>query len=336
MIKPNHILVSVIVPTYNRCELLRELLESLCQQSLPPDSYEIIVADNCSSDATGAMVAEMARRAACDLRYHLMPENKGPVLSRNTGAAMARGGILAFTDSDCRVSPQWLEKGVAPFSDPEVALVSGSIFDKPGQEITFFSVGGDSLRGENPVYPTANVFYRREAFFALNCFDESLFFTNFKDVGLFECGDADLAWRIHESKFKNVFVADAVVFHEVRKVSPWVWLVHQMRPRLLPVLAKRHPAFRRRFLWWGPFAMFDNFLFYLALLGSVLALLLNGWFLMLAAPMAYRMCWPGPGQEMNLRFLIRLPARLLLLLMRQTVICGSLLYGSIQARILVM
>ena len=64
--------VSVIVPTFNRCRLLRETIESLWNQTLPPICYEILVIDNLSTDGTQEMVEELQRQSPCPLVYHRM------------------------------------------------------------------------------------------------------------------------------------------------------------------------------------------------------------------------------------------------------------------------
>ncbi len=158
------ILVSVVIPTFNRRALLGEAIQSLWNQTLASECYEVIVVDNLSTDGTTAMMDELQARSPCRLVYHRMSENLGPANSRNTGVQMARGEIIAFTDSDCRVSPSWLERGLEGFKrGDDVAFVSGQTFPKPEQPLTFFSIG-NPLQGENPTYPTANIFYRKKTF----------------------------------------------------------------------------------------------------------------------------------------------------------------------------
>jgi hypothetical protein len=51
--------VTVLLPTYNRERLLKEAIESLYHQTLPPDQFVVLVIDNCSTDNTAAMIAEL-------------------------------------------------------------------------------------------------------------------------------------------------------------------------------------------------------------------------------------------------------------------------------------
>jgi len=95
--------ISVIVPVYNSRELLRHCLESIHSSTVKPD--EIIVVDDGSNDgsphvarALGARVLYTGTRAA------------GPAVARNIGAANAWGDILFFTDADCLLHPDTLDR----------------------------------------------------------------------------------------------------------------------------------------------------------------------------------------------------------------------------------
>src|SRR5687767_15928639 len=100
-------IVSVVIPTRNRSDLLRETIESVWAQTLDHAKYEILVMDNLSTDDTPAVMAELQKKSPCPLHYHIMSVNKGPAHSRNTGVKLAKAEIIAFTDSDCRVHPEW-------------------------------------------------------------------------------------------------------------------------------------------------------------------------------------------------------------------------------------
>jgi glycosyltransferase involved in cell wall biosynthesis len=84
---------SVIVPTYNRLNLLTKAIESIRNQTY--DGYEIIVVDDGSTDGTPDYLAT----AGNEVKW-LRQENKGPAAARNLGAAKATGAYLAFLDSD--------------------------------------------------------------------------------------------------------------------------------------------------------------------------------------------------------------------------------------------
>ncbi|MEU8353649.1 glycosyltransferase [Streptomyces sp. NPDC048845] len=89
---------SVIVPTYNRVDLLRYTLDSLVRQSLPRDAFEVLVVDDGSSDGTADLVASYRDRL--DLGYFFQEDRGYRVAkARNTGLRHARGPVSVFVDS---------------------------------------------------------------------------------------------------------------------------------------------------------------------------------------------------------------------------------------------
>src|SRR5713226_2419893 len=104
--------ISVIVPSYNRCGLLRQTLESLAGQHFPADDFEVVVADDGSSDGTQAMVASFAGRLR--LRY-CFQEDQGyrVAAARNAGARLATAPVLAFVDSGTLAGPDFVRGHLA-------------------------------------------------------------------------------------------------------------------------------------------------------------------------------------------------------------------------------
>ncbi|WFE28717.1 glycosyltransferase [Solwaraspora sp. WMMD791] len=89
---------TVIIPTYNRSELLSHTLESLTRQQLPADQFEVIVVDDGSTDDTADTATHFHDRL--DLRYHHQPDEGFRVAAaRNIGIADARSPICVFTDA---------------------------------------------------------------------------------------------------------------------------------------------------------------------------------------------------------------------------------------------
>lgn len=118
-------LVSVIVPAYNRADLIVDTLESVWQQTYRP--IELIVVDDGSTDNTRDRVVEWADNhdhlPDFGIRY-LRQENKGANAARNLGIQHSGGELVAFIDSDDRWLTDKLEKQVPLFfDDPEVGSV---------------------------------------------------------------------------------------------------------------------------------------------------------------------------------------------------------------------
>ena len=98
--------VSVIVPHYDDLDNLGECLSLLAVQTMPRDAFEIIVADNnshCGIAAVEEGCAGLARVVPALIQ--------GAAEARNAGVRASRGRYLAFIDSDCRPSLDWVERG---------------------------------------------------------------------------------------------------------------------------------------------------------------------------------------------------------------------------------
>jgi len=94
--------ISVVVPSYNRADLLPATLDAILAQTLPPD--EIIVVDDGSRDASLAVLQRYAPRVRA------MPiENSGELVARNTGLRAASSDLVAFCDSDDLWTPGFLD-----------------------------------------------------------------------------------------------------------------------------------------------------------------------------------------------------------------------------------
>lgn len=113
--------ISVVVCTHDRAPKLAECLASLAAQTLDRSSFEIVVVDDCSSDAT----REVAKRYAT--RVIRNAHNLGPAVSRNIGSRATTAPIIAFTDDDCVPDHDWLRELVHAFGDPAVLAVGGKI-----------------------------------------------------------------------------------------------------------------------------------------------------------------------------------------------------------------
>ena len=100
--------ISIIICSYNRCESLEKVLESVQGLNCPPGaSWETLVVDNNSSDATKATVERFVGKGRGDIRY-LFEGRQGKSHALNTGIERAAGQILAFTDDDVLFDPDWL------------------------------------------------------------------------------------------------------------------------------------------------------------------------------------------------------------------------------------
>lgn len=100
------LLISVVLCTYNRCELMASALRSVCEQTLKWMHYEVIVVDNNSTDRTRQHVSEVSQRYT-NVRY-CFEAKQGLSHGRNAGLHTARGRYVAYIDDDCTVPTEWL------------------------------------------------------------------------------------------------------------------------------------------------------------------------------------------------------------------------------------
>jgi glycosyltransferase involved in cell wall biosynthesis len=171
--------VSVVIGTYNRSEMLAAALDGLLGQESGGVSYEVIVVDNNSSDATREVVESYKAKGYENLRYIFEPK-QGVSHARNAGIGEARGEIIAFADDDVRVSKEWVARIKAAFDEhPEIDFLGGKILplwkSEPPRWLTrdhWWALAlldyGDIpfyVSADNPVcLPTANASFRSDVF----------------------------------------------------------------------------------------------------------------------------------------------------------------------------
>jgi glycosyltransferase involved in cell wall biosynthesis len=227
--------VSVVVPTFERPELLSRCLVALGAQDFDPAAYEVIVADNAASPRTRRQVEDWAGRSRVAVRYVAAGHARGPAVARNAGWRAARGGIVAFTDDDCVPDPGWLTAGVAALADG-AAGARGRIVVPLPERPTDYQRNAAAL--ETAEFATANCFYRRATLAAVRGFDER-FTVAWRE-------DSDLFFSLLERGSRLVEASGAVVVHPVRP-APWgVSLAQQRQCLFNALLYKKHPALYRR------------------------------------------------------------------------------------------
>ncbi|HLJ33501.1 MAG TPA: glycosyltransferase family 2 protein, partial [Ktedonobacteraceae bacterium] len=103
--------VSIIIPSYNRAVQLERCLRSLFALDYQQHLLEIIVVDDASTDETAAMLDRLVQEPemqGCPIHVIKHASRQGVAISRNTGAEAAKYDVLAYIDSDCVASPEWL------------------------------------------------------------------------------------------------------------------------------------------------------------------------------------------------------------------------------------
>ena len=116
---------SVVIPTYNRAAELEHTLASLAKIN-HPGSWEVIVVDNNSRDATPQVAAAAAAKFPTALRYVLEPR-AGRSAALNAGITAAKGEIIANTDDDVRFEPDWLQQAAEALVREQCDFVGGKV-----------------------------------------------------------------------------------------------------------------------------------------------------------------------------------------------------------------
>ena len=209
--------VSVIIPTRNRSELVRKVVEDLKKQDYPREKLEIIVVDQ--SD-----VFEPLLFAGENNVKHLQGKCKGSPFARNEGAMASTGSILLFLDDDVRITTSHFFKAhVMNYNDPTVGAVAGRIlqpFDKPitrlkpkhiGRIITsplLIVTGNFNWHIKQYVEGVCgcNFSVRRDVFFSVGGFD-----TRFVGTAYFE--ETEFSLRVRQAGYGIIFEPLAEVKH---------------------------------------------------------------------------------------------------------------------------
>ncbi len=215
-------LVSVVIAAYNDAAHLAECLDALARQDYGRDNYEVVVVDDGSTDETSAVV-----RALSWVRY-LYQENAGPSSARNLGVRKSKGGIIAFTDSDCVPEPGWLSALVAVFEagDERLGAVGGPHIGHPddalfAREMDLFLhrigwatgyIKGSPHPGKVGHVASCNAAYKRHVFLRAGGFRP----------GLFPGEDVDLDRRIRKIGYHIQFTPVARVLHH-RPADKTAW-----------------------------------------------------------------------------------------------------------------
>ena len=215
--------VSVVISTYNRGERLRHTLESLQAQACGPASFDAIIVDNNSTDDTRKVVEAFVARSDGRLRYLFEPR-PGVAFGRNAGIRATRGPILAFTDDDVVISPDWIANIKRAFHhNPDVDYVTGKIlpaFEAPPPAwLTRANRGPCTIpdRGDRPIYSTAGRFFPGWATANLAIRRPLL-----DRIGLFaedflRGEDLELIIRVWRAHGRGMYAPDVVVTHKVPK-----------------------------------------------------------------------------------------------------------------------
>lgn len=205
-------LVSVVVPVLHDPPGIQECLRALSRQTYPRERFEIIVADNGSTDGTRAVVDRFRGVMGSRLTVVVEDRVRTSYAARNCGVRAARGEILAFTDADCVPTPGWLEGGVRALQAGAEYAGGRIVVTYRGPRPNAYEYWDSATRFNQQAYvgrhygATANLFVHASVLARHGGFRSELA----------SGGDRELGVRLWKAGERLVYAPDAVVTHPAR------------------------------------------------------------------------------------------------------------------------
>ena len=204
--------ISIIIPVHNDPEGLADTLESLVAQNFPVEAFEIIVADNGSSDSTQDVARSYAEKYPHLVQVVVEDRIQSSYAARNKGIEAAKAEILSFIDADMTVKPDWLGKIYRVMLDesPDYLGCNVRIYSTRRSAASLYNVlTGFPVKNymERAHYaPTCCLTVKREVFSRVGAFDNRL------KSG----GDTEFGNRVWESGAKFHFAQNIYMYHPAR------------------------------------------------------------------------------------------------------------------------
>lgn len=235
--------ISVVIPTRDRAAGLDRLLRALSNQSIGVSRFEVIVVDD------GSRVPVGATPDGLRLRILRRESSHGPAAARNCGWRVASARTVAFIDDDCLPADGWLEAmaGAAQAGGDAVVLQGGIEPDPEHREHLRPLSHTIQVTGASRLFVSANIAYPRALLEQLGGFDESFTRAAGEDV--------ELGARALKAGARAQFVPDALVYHEIRRMSLADHLRHTAKWTDAVRVVAMHPELRTLLvarLFWKP------------------------------------------------------------------------------------
>lgn len=229
--------ISVVLPVRNGASTIGAQLEALAGQ-VTDEAWELVVADNGSTDATVRVVEAWSDRLP-DLRVVDASSRRGPAHARNVGVHAAVADRILLCDADDVVSPQWVGELGGAVGD--AALVAGPLerarlnADRPHQwgAAVNPTPGVRTAHHFLPAAPTNNLGFQRRVFDEVGGFDP----------GLQRGEDTDFCWRAIRAGAVLTFVPTAIVHVRLRSGRRAAWRQGVGDGRSAPALYRRYRRF---------------------------------------------------------------------------------------------
>lgn len=212
-------LLSVIIPTYNRQKTLAKALRALFSQQEVGPNWEIIVVDDGSTDGTGDLVARLSAESPVPLTY-LYQENSGPATARNVGIRTAVAPLVLMIGDDILAKPHLLSKHLSAHQQcPSLqTAVLGPVDWTLTLTITpfmrwwienrfrFGALRAGKVKPDFWFFYTCNISIKREFLLQNGLFDETFRIAAYEDT--------ELAYRLDRAGLEIHFAPHAAAYHD--------------------------------------------------------------------------------------------------------------------------
>lgn len=193
--------ISVLLPTYNRVEILDKILCALEAQTLSNESFEVLIVDDGSKDNTEQFLSKYVKKTPLHLSYTILEANGGPARARNFGLEMCRAGVILIIGDDIEPDKELVAKHLTfhqEKSDEGAAMLGYVYFPEEMQPNAFmrwlshegrkYFFDYDSLkpgqRLDHLYFYTCNVSVKAKLLSKSGWFDESFPFASHEDLEL--------------------------------------------------------------------------------------------------------------------------------------------------------
>ncbi|HVV36763.1 MAG TPA: glycosyltransferase [Acidimicrobiales bacterium] len=273
--------LSVIVSTYRRAHYLPGLFDALEHQDLERSRFEVVIADDASTDDTWEVLRQFAESSPLSVCVARLAKNSGPSAGRNVAVELARAPLLAFTDDDCLPTPRWAAAMLAALEDDAHRIVQGRTETEAGARGRWDHTL--AIRATTDLFETCNMGYHRADVRAVGGFRTLPGYRAGRGGSPMGGEDTLLGWDVLRAtrQTTTAFADDALVYHRIEPRDVRGWLHERNGMDIFPGLIAGVPELRRRFfLRW--FFSARSAAFDLAFVGLLGAIVLRSWIPLLA------------------------------------------------------
>ncbi|MFH2138176.1 MAG: glycosyltransferase [Candidatus Omnitrophota bacterium] len=221
-------MLTVIIPTYNRKDVLIRVLEAFDRQTFSVANFEIIIVDDGSRDGTQESVLKFSKSGRLNIRYFYQ-KNKGPAVARNLGIKEAKYPLVLFINDDTIPADDFLEQHIAchqKWPEENVAVLGYATWAE-GISVPIFAshylIGEfNKIKGLAEARPidfiTCNISVKKDFLVENGLFDEDFPYAAHED--------RELGHRLGKKGLRIMYNPDACVYHYHIFQDPEPFILH--------------------------------------------------------------------------------------------------------------